>query len=61
MPVTINEVHSEIHAVDASALLSEEVLRLLTARVIEEIRRQELDQSRRDRDAKVADSRRVAG
>lgn len=59
MPVTINEVHSEIHAVDASALLSEEVLRLLTARVIEEIRRQEVDQSRRNRDARVADSRRA--
>lgn len=60
MPVTINEVHSEIHAVDASALLSEEVLRLLTARVVEEIRRQQVEESRRNRDARVADSRRAA-
>ena len=59
MPVIINEVHSEIHAVDASALLSEEVLRLLTARVLEEIRRQEVEEARRNRDAKVTDARRA--
>ena len=59
MPVTINEVHSEIHAVDASALLSEEVLRLLTARVVEEIRRQEVEAARRDRDARVTGARRA--
>jgi hypothetical protein len=59
MPVVINEVNTEIHAFDASALLSDEVIRALAPRIAAELRRIEADAMQRERDAKVIDARRA--
>jgi hypothetical protein len=59
MPVTINEVRSEVHAFDASALLTEEVLRVLTRRVADEIRRMATEDAIRARDKVVTEGRRA--
>lgn len=59
MPVVINEVNTEVHAFDASALLTEEVIRALVPRLLEEMRRMEAQQAERARDASVTDARRT--
>lgn len=58
MPVRINEVHSEVMAFDASALLTEEVVQVLTRRIAEELARRGRDDALRDRDATIAPQRR---
>ena len=57
MPVVVNEVHTEVHAFDATSLLTEEVLRVLVKKVAEELARQSADEALRARDAEIRDSR----
>ena len=58
MPVRINEVHSEVMAFDASALLTEEVVQVLTRRIAEELARRGRDDALRGKDATIAPQRR---
>ena len=55
MPVTINEVRSEVHAVDATALVDDEVLRMIARRVAEELDRMRAAEAGRHRDTALAD------
>jgi hypothetical protein len=57
--VRINEVRSEIHAVDASALLDDEVLQVITRRVAEELDRMRAVAAGRHRDAALTGRRRM--
>lgn len=59
MPVTINEVHSEVHAFDATALVDDEVLELITRRVAEELARMRAAEAGRDRDTALTGRRRM--
>jgi hypothetical protein len=58
MPVKINEVRSEVHAFDATALLTEEVMEMLTRRVAEELRRTNAQDQLRSRDTQMTQQRR---
>ena len=60
MPVKINEVRSEVHAFDATALLTEEVMEVLTRRVAEELRRTSAQDQQRSRDTQMTQQRRQA-
>lgn len=60
MPVKINEVRSEVHAFDATALLTEEVMEVLTRRVAEELRRTNAQDQLRSRDTQMTQQRRQA-
>ena len=60
MPVKINEVRSEVHAFDATALLTEEVMEVLTRRVVEELRRTNAQDQLRSRDTQMTQQRRQA-
>lgn len=57
MPVRINEVTSEVHALDAASLLTPEVLDELARRVDALRRRDDAAASTRARDASLADRR----
>ncbi len=58
MPVTINEIETEVNAFDASALLTDEVLRVLVQRVAEELARSGREDKLRARDAQMSAQRR---
>ncbi len=58
MPVKIKEVLSEVHAFDATALLTEEVMEVLTQRVAEGMRRSHAEDQLRDRDSQMTAQRR---
>ena len=60
MPVTIDEIDTEVNAFDPSMLLTEEVLRILAQRVAEEIARTRREDRLRERDAEVSNQRRKA-
>lgn len=60
MPVKINEVRSEVHAFDATALLTDEVMEVLTKRVIEELQRTGAQEQQRSRDTQMTQQRRQA-
>jgi len=55
MPVSINEVRSEVHAFDATTLVNDEVLALITRRVADELVRMRAATTDRDRDTTLAD------
>ena len=59
MAVRINEVRSEVHAVDATALVDDEVLRLITLRVADELDRRRTAEAGRHRDAALTGRRRT--
>lgn len=59
MPWKINEVDAEIHAFDASALLTDEVVAILSARVSEAIDKRRSESEGRARDAAVGSNRRA--
>ena len=50
MPWKINEVDAEVHAFDASALLTEEVVAALTARITQAMARERGEREQRRRD-----------
>ncbi|MFZ5961673.1 hypothetical protein ACOXXX_01865 [Thalassococcus sp. BH17M4-6] len=58
MPVTINEIETEVNAFDPSALLTEEVLRIMAARVAQEIENTKREDRLRDRDTAITSQRR---
>ena len=58
MPVVVNEVHTEVHAFDASALLTDEVLRVIDERVAAAIARRASADVARARDIEIRDARR---
>jgi hypothetical protein len=58
MPVHINEVTSTVHAFDATALVDEKVLRLIVARVAEELTRMQAAEAGRAKDAALTAGRR---
>ena len=58
MPVHINEVTSAVHAFDATALVDERVLRLIVARVAEELARMQAAEAGRAKDATLTAGRR---
>ena len=58
MPVVVNEVHTEVHAFDASALLTDEVLRVIDERVAAAMARQASSDALRARDTEIRDTRR---
>lgn len=55
----INEVDAEVHAFDASALLTDEVLAVLTRRLGEAMARQRSDDAGRMRDTALGANRRA--
>ncbi|MCX7288988.1 MAG: hypothetical protein NTW20_15970 [Rhodobacterales bacterium] len=59
MPVRINEVSSEVHALDAASLLTPELLDELARRVDTLRRREDAAAVSRARDAGLADHRRA--
>ncbi|MCU0827109.1 MAG: hypothetical protein MUE52_06820 [Tabrizicola sp.] len=59
MPVRINEVNSEVHALDAASLLTPEVLDELARRVEALRRRDDAAASARAKDAGLTDRRRA--
>lgn len=59
MPVRINEVSSEVHALDAASLLTPEVMDELARRVDALRRRDDAAVAARARDAGLADHRRA--
>lgn len=58
MSVQINEVKSTVHAFDATALVDEPVLRIITERVAEEMERKRAAEAGRTRDAALTGGRR---
>jgi hypothetical protein len=60
MPVRINEVSSDVHALDAASLLTPEVLDELARRVDALRRRDDAAAKARAQDAGLADHRRAA-
>jgi hypothetical protein len=59
MAVRINEVRSEVHAFDATALVDDEVLRMITLRVADELARMRAAEAGRNRDAALTGRRRT--
>lgn len=55
----INEVDAEVHAFEASALLTDEVLAVLTRRLSEAMARQHSDDAGRRRDTALGANRRA--
>ena len=59
MPIRINEVNSTVHAFDATALLTEEVLSVLIDRLTEEVERRQREGESRRQDTQVDQGRRA--
>lgn len=59
MSVLINEVRSEVHAFDATALVDDEVVELITRRVAVELDRMRSDEAERHRDTALTGRRRT--
>ncbi len=59
MPVIINEVETEVQAVDASALLSPEVIEILAQKVVERLAQDQDRSTEREADAEVTSGRRA--